>query len=145
MTQFRNTLDPDVALDPPHGKSTFQRCVLDDGERRGNGQQIALHRDLIALRPLTAGKVVVGSAFDERRLVLRFGSTGDERLLVVNLGSTFDLARMSDPLVAPPAQNEWKVIWHSERPAYGGAGMPPLERLRWDIPGHSAVLFGTHA
>ncbi|MEX2273286.1 MAG: malto-oligosyltrehalose trehalohydrolase [Vicinamibacterales bacterium] len=147
MAQFRHILDPEIVLAVPHDKDTFVRCVLDDDERTGNSAEIALHRDLIALRqtdPVLAdgARVTDGSAFDADRLVLRFHAARRERLLVLNLGATFDLARASDPLVAPPAGGPWRVLWHSERPIYGGSGMPPLDARRWEIPGRAAVLLG---
>lgn len=151
MAQFRNTHDPDVSLPAPHDAATFERCILDEAERAGNATWLALHRDLIALRSsdpaLSApGRAADGAAIDAQRLVLRYGAdAGPDRLLVVNLGATFDLAGVSEPLIAPPAAGPWRVIWHSERPAYGGSGMPPLEPSRWEIPGQSAVLLGADA
>lgn len=151
MAQFRTTGDPDVVLHSAHDRETFEQCALDDEERDANRGTIALHRDLIAVRtgdPAlgASDRTVDGFAIDARSLVLRFGSPGvHDRLLVVNLGATFDLATVSDPLVAPPSEGAWRVVWHSERPAYGGAGMPPLEPLRWEIPGQSAVLLGVDA
>lgn len=150
MAQFRNTLDPDVTFARPHEAGVFERCRLDDAERDADGEAAALHRDLMALRAgdSTIGseaQAVDGAALDPQRLVLRMRGAGPDRLLVVNLGCTFELSRVSEPLIAPPASGPWEVLWHSERPAYGGSGLPPLEPLRWDIPGQSAVLFGAHA
>lgn len=148
--QFHRMRDAEVQafLPAPHDRATFDRCVLDDGERASNQEHLAFHRDLIALRHsdpaiASADRAVDGAAIDARRLVLRFGAPGaPDRLLVVNLGSTFDLSGVSEPLVAPPASGPWKVIWHSERPGYGGWGMQPVRRLRWEIPGQAAVLLG---
>lgn len=151
MRQFRNTADEDVDLPRPHDRSTFERCVLDDAERAGNDAAIALHRDLMRLRagdPVIGaeGTITDGAAIDPQRFLLRMRrAPAPDRLLVVNLGATFDLSRVSEPLVAPPASGPWRVLWHSERPQYGGSGMPPLEPLRWEIPGQSAVLLGDDA
>jgi maltooligosyltrehalose trehalohydrolase len=147
MRQFRCTRDPEVSLAPPHDRDTFERSALDDGERNGNAWHIALHRDLIALRTTdrvigSPGKTLDATALDSDRLLLRYRGADADRLLVVNLGNTFDLARAADPLVAPTARGPWRVSWHSERVAYRGTGLPPLEPKRWDIPGHSAVLLG---
>lgn len=147
LSQFRNTLDPDITLSSPHDRDTFARCILDAGERTGNLWQIALHRDLVELR---GGDRVIGggdttvdaAALDSRRLILRYRGRDADRLLAINLGSTFDLARAADPLVAPSARGAWRAIWHSERSEYRGAGLPPLEADRWEIPGQSAVLLG---
>lgn len=151
MTQFRNMLDTSVQLPSPHARDTFERSMLDDAEREGNVEAVAFHRDLMRLRASDAvigsgGRAYDGAAIDASRLVLRVrGAHAADRLLVVNLGATFDLSSVSDPLVAPPAQGPWRVLWHSERPEYGGGGMPPIEPLRWDIPGQSAVLLGADA
>ena len=137
----------DAALDPPHDPRTFSRSVLDDREREEHVESIALHRDLLRLRrddaTLSAeGRAIHGSALNDVRLLLRFEAPGaPARLLVVNLGQPFDLATVSDPLVVPSPAG-WRLVWHSERPAYGGAGMPPLEDERWEMPSHAAVLLG---
>lgn len=147
MLQFRNVGDPDLDLHAPHDREAFERCVLDDDERAANQSLTALHRDLLALRHgdavlRAASRTTDGAAIDAKRFVLRFAAGESHRLLVVNLDSGFDLSSVSEPLVAPPDARGWRVLWHSERPEYGGGGMPPLERLRWEIPGQSAVLLG---
>ncbi|MDQ3069235.1 MAG: malto-oligosyltrehalose trehalohydrolase [Acidobacteriota bacterium] len=150
LTQFRSSLDPEVEgiLPAPHDRSMFEACVLSAEERRTHAGAVALHTDLLRLRAtdpvLTASdRRMDGAAIDDQRLVLRFFSeTQGERLLVLNLGTTLDLAPVSEPLVAPPARAGWRTLWHSERPLYGGTGMPPIEPDRWEIPGFSAVLLG---
>ena len=147
LSQFRNTLDDGVALTAPHHRDTFARCILDDEERTGNSWQIALHRDLLALRATdrvigTPDKTVDAVSLDAHLLVLRYRSADADRLLAVNLGNTFNLARATEPLVAPTSRAPWRVLWHSERVEYRGAGLAPLEPERWEIPGHSAVLLG---
>ena len=148
VLQFRNIADPEIALHRPHDRAAFERCALDDREREADSPLTRLHRDLLHLRAAdavigAADRTTDGSAIDARRLVLRFSAReAGDRLLVVNLGDTFDLSSVSDPLVAPPASGPWQVLWHTERPAYGGSGMPPLEPLRWEMPGQSAVLLG---
>jgi maltooligosyltrehalose trehalohydrolase len=75
-------------------------------------------------------------------LLLRFfGERGDDRLLLVNLGTDLHLDPAPEPLLAPPANAEWRVLWSSESPEYGGVGTPDLEtESNWLIPGHAAVL-----
>ncbi|HEX6322557.1 MAG TPA: malto-oligosyltrehalose trehalohydrolase [Vicinamibacterales bacterium] len=162
LRQFRNIADEDIELPRPHDRETFERCVLDEEERRADGPAAALHRDLMRLRaddPVIGaqGTLTDGATIDPRRFVLRMrrdaalkgcatgGAAAPDRLLVVNLGAAFDLSRVSEPLVAPPASGPWRVLWHSERPHYEGSGMPPLEPLRWEIPGQAAVLLGDDA
>jgi maltooligosyltrehalose trehalohydrolase len=151
LRQFRNTADEDIELPSPHDPRTFESCVLDDAERAGNDAAIALHRDLMRLRagdPVIGadGTITDGATIDPQRFLLRMRrASAPDRLLVVNLGSAFDLSRVSEPLVAPPASGPWHVLWHSERPQYEGSGMPPLEPLRWEMPGQAAVLLGDDA
>ena len=45
------------------------------------------------------------------------------------------------PLLAPPAGQQWAILWSSEDPRYGGLGTPPLDTTEgWKIPGHAAVV-----
>jgi maltooligosyltrehalose trehalohydrolase len=79
----------------------------------------------------SAGDAAAATADGER-------SRGD-RLLVLNLGT--DLRLAPEPLLAPPVDMRWAVLWSSEDPRYGGNGMPPLEtEAHWYIPGHAAVV-----
>ena len=150
LRQFRNVLDAEVTLHAPHDRAIFERCKLDDDERHAHRAIVQLHRDLMALRAkdqtLSAEDGVFdAAAIDTRALVMRIEADGrPDRLLVVNFGPAFDVSGVSEPLVAPPDDRGWRVIWHSERPAYGGAGMAPPEPLRLEIPGQAAVLLGAH-
>ena len=38
--------------------------------------------------------------------------------------------RLPEPLLAPPAERAWDMLWSSEDPAYGGTGTPPLDTER---------------
>ncbi len=64
-----------------------------------------------------------------------------DRLLIVNLGADVHLKPAPEPLLAPPVECQWEVVWSSEDPRYGGTGTPPLETTEnWLIPGHAAVI-----
>jgi maltooligosyltrehalose trehalohydrolase len=86
------------------------------------------------------GAVIGGHAW-----VLRFFS-GDaagvtDRLLLVNLGTDLTLAPMPEPLLAPPEDRAWRILWSSEHPAYGGGGTPSLYREGiLHIAGESALV-----
>jgi len=133
----------------PGDPTTFARCKLDHGERERNGPILALHRDLLALRredPVLGTpdeSTVDGAVLAPRLFLLRSSRGPDERLLVVNLGEPALLTRMPEPLLAPPANTEWRVRWSSEDPAYGGLGMPEFAPTMegWTFPGGCAVLF----
>jgi maltooligosyltrehalose trehalohydrolase len=135
LAQFPSIADPDVValLAPPDDPATFERCKLDFSERKTHARAYAFYRDAIALRRHDAvfaqpagvdGAVLGASAF-----VLRlFGPAGDDRMILVNLGPDTHLARASEPLLAPPEERPWELLFSSEDPRYGGAGTPPLER-----------------
>ena len=66
---------------------------------------------------------------------------GDDRLLVVNLGRDLVLDPMPEPLMAPGENQVWRLLWSSEAPAYGGAGISPLDLDKKPfIPGHAAII-----
>ena len=62
-------------------------------------------------------------------------------LLIVNLGADLTLAPMPEPLLAPPEDRAWQILWSSESPSYGGGGTPPLYRDGvLHIAGESALV-----
>jgi maltooligosyltrehalose trehalohydrolase len=66
---------------------------------------------------------------------------GDDRLLVINFGSDLKFPTMPQPLLAPPPDRTWKVVWNSDLPCYGGRGECPLETDQgWFFPGESAYV-----
>jgi maltooligosyltrehalose trehalohydrolase len=107
-----------------------------------------MHRDLIKLRredPVfhqqTKG-AVDGAVLGENIFVLRFfGAAMGDRLMLANLGLDWHLEPAPEPLLAPPEGAEWKLLWSSENPAYGGSGTPTIEgEGGWRIPGHSTFV-----
>jgi hypothetical protein len=80
-----------------------------------------------------------GRAGDDARG--RAGDAGGDRLLIMNLGHDLQLASIADPLVAPPRDMCWEILWSSEDAAYGGAGAAPLDTgEQWHIPGHATLV-----
>jgi maltooligosyltrehalose trehalohydrolase len=156
MRQFPSAASRDLAADLPDASSpeTRRRCVLDDGERQSESPTWRLHRDLLRLRRserALAGPehFVDGTVLRTTAFALRFfaqdprvhGASLDDRLLVVNLGARAMLRTLPHPLVAPPNEKGWSILWSSDEPAYGGAGTPALETRRgWRLPAHAAVL-----
>jgi len=90
---------------------------------------------------------VEGAALAPRAFALRMTRGNDERLLVVNLGGPLKLTRMPEPLLAAPATKEWGMRWSSERPVYGGLGLPEFAPTMegWSFPGGCAVMFAPTA
>jgi maltooligosyltrehalose trehalohydrolase len=150
LSQFPGIAAADVqaCLADPGDPRTFERCKLDHGERERHAEASALCADLLRLRredgvfgarPRRAvdGAVLGGDAF-----VIRFfgDRPGDDRLLLVNLGRDLRAGEMPEPLLAPPEDRGWRVLWHSEAARYGGCGIGPVEHDDgWLIPGEAAV------
>jgi len=155
LAQFRSiaTREARAALAEPSAAETFERCKLDFSERERNRAAYDLHRDLLRLRRDDAAfsaqlpRGLDGAVLDREAFVLRFfggddggDGGGDDRLLFVNLGPDLNLNPAPEPLLAPPADTVWSILWSSEHPRYGGAGTPPLETdENWRVPGHAAV------
>lgn len=150
LRQFRSLALPKLQrrLPDPGARATFEASKLDWSEREANSHLLALHRDLIALRrsdPVFSeqGRYGMdGAVLGPDAFVLRWFDAGDDdRLLVVNLGRDLNFSPAPEPLLAPPADALWRILWSSSEPEYGGAGTPPLddEKQGWRIPAQCAV------
>jgi maltooligosyltrehalose trehalohydrolase len=154
LAQFPSLAGPEAqtALPDPADRLTFERCKLDLTERERHAAAYALHVDLLRLRkedPVFRGQGaggVDGAVLGTEALVLRFFGAGldpEDRLLCLNLGRDLDLGAVAEPLLAPPRDARWSLLWSSEALRYDGAGTPDLDpRERWRLPGHSALVFG---
>jgi maltooligosyltrehalose trehalohydrolase len=150
LAQFPSLASADVQalLADPASEETFRRSILDPGERQRHRQAHNLHRDLLRLRRsdpafrVPAAHSVEGAVLGPAAFVLRFlARPGADRLLLVNLGLQLHLEALPEPLLAPPEGREWRVLWSSEDPAYGGRGTPPVETEDgWHLPGRSAIV-----
>jgi maltooligosyltrehalose trehalohydrolase len=136
LAQFESATDARLqeTIAPPDSPRTFERCVLDHGERERNAHIVALHRDLIRMRrddpcfSLQRAGVCDGAVLSETAFVLRyFGANGDDRLVCVNLGPPLHLDPAPEPLLAPPDHSRWRTMWSSEDPCYGGLGTPSAD------------------
>jgi len=134
----------------PCSSASFERCRLDLSEREcGIHRRIYdLHCDLLKLRKdepafrAQKNRGVDGAVLSPQAFVLRFFvDDGNDRLLIVNLGTDLHLDPAPEPLLGPPADSEWKLLWSSEDPKYGGTGTPPPESDdNWQIPGNAAIV-----
>ncbi len=156
LSQFRSLATPEAqaSLCDPADPQTFHQCKLDFTERERNQGIYQMHRDLLNLRRNDRAfhaqrrSGVDGAVLDDEAFVLRFFGGGaddsnplDDRLLIVNLGRDLILNPAPEPLLAPPIDYGWKVLWSSENPRYGGLGTGPLETTEnWLIPGHAAIV-----
>lgn len=148
VSQFPSVAAPDAAdaLTDCRARATFEACQLDFGERERHAAAYALHIDLLRLRrdqPVFRQPAALdGAVLGAHAFVLRFfTATGDDRLLLVNLGGDLDYNPAPEPLLAPPPNRAWSVLWSSESPRYGGEGTPPIEtRANWILPGPAAFV-----
>jgi len=151
LAQFRSVATAGMAacLPDPVSEETFQRCKLDHDERQGARNQhiLNLHKDAIAMRRRDAAFAlpgqVDGAVLAEDTFLLRwFGpEAAEDRLLMVNFGRDHHLSPAPEPLLAPPLNMEWNVVWSTEDPRYGGCGVAEFETVEnWKIPGHAAAV-----
>ena len=150
LSQFPSVSDPEVqaVLPDPGDEATFRQCKLDFAGRQTNASVYEMHRDLLAIRRTdatiarAARAPIDGAVLSPDAFVLRYrGHTAGDRLLVVNLGPDLELSPLPEPLLAPPAGQQWVLQWSSESVAYGGLGRAPVRpHPSWHIPGETAVL-----
>ncbi|WP_243371684.1 malto-oligosyltrehalose trehalohydrolase [Geotalea sp. SG265] len=149
LSQFTNIASAEVieSLDSPAAFSTFERSCLHPEEREKHHRIFAMHRDLLRLRredvvfSAGASSFVDGAVLGPEGFVIRYLYGEEERLLLVNLGRELKLRPAPEPLLAPPGNGVWNVLWSSERPEYGGSGYPEPETENfWRILGHAAVV-----
>ncbi len=152
LGQFRSLALPEMwsCFADPCNENTFQRSKLDHSERE-LGQHRETHeliRDVLKLRredPVLRAQGaygVDGAVLNHDAFLLRyFAEDRDDRLVIVNFGRDLRLNPAPEPLLAPPAAQEWDVIWSSEGPHYGGCGVPPADTVEnWIIPGQSTLV-----
>jgi maltooligosyltrehalose trehalohydrolase len=153
LAQFPSIFSPEAqaCLADPGDVNTFERCKLDFSERISHGPIYAMHRDLLRLRREDEtlskqwGRGLDGAVLAPATFVLRyFGKMDDDRLLIVNLGADLRLSPLPEPLLAPPDELGWQMIWSSENPVYGGSGVSQLEtKEAWTIPAHAALVMSS--
>ena len=150
LAQFPSLATPEMQkrFVDPGDPATFERCKLDQSEREKHREIYDLHRDLLSLRRHDPAfraqqqRGLDGAALSSEAFLLRFfGGHSDDRLLLVNLGVDLHLDPAPEPLLAPPTDSEWNILWSSEDPKYGGIGTPALDtEANWRIPGHATVV-----
>jgi maltooligosyltrehalose trehalohydrolase len=150
LAQFPSllSLEAQACLADPGEMNTFERCKLDFSERITHGPIYAMHRDLLRLRRedetlrKQTGRGLDGAVLGPAAFVLRyFGKADDDRLLIVNLGADLQLSPLPEPLLAPPNECRWRLIWSSESPIYGGSGVARQETNEaWTIPSYAALV-----
>ncbi len=150
LSRFRSLAQPETQarIPRPDDPATFERSKLNLAEREQHIEAYRLHYDLLKLRredPVFRSQRVGGldgAVVGPHTFILRFfGKKGGDRLIFVNLGSDLHLDPAPEPLLAPPEEAVWQLLWSSEDPKYGGSGTPPLETAdNWRIPGQATVV-----
>jgi maltooligosyltrehalose trehalohydrolase len=148
LSQWRSLSERQVAYDDPSKQLTFDKCKLDWSERETHQEWLALHKDLLQLRrtePVFSrqDRNFDGAVLSSDAFVLRFFSPDytDDRLLIVNLGRDLFLNPSPEPLLGPPQDKRWNILWSSDDAKYLGNGTAPLDsELNWIIPAQCAVV-----
>jgi maltooligosyltrehalose trehalohydrolase len=153
LAQFPSLALPEMQtrLAAPAKRETFERSKLDFADRQRHAASYKLHRDLIWLRrrdavfSAQAAESVEGARLSDDAFVLRYlGGPAGDRLLLVNFGATLEIRAAPQPLLAPPEQRAWALLWSSEHPDYGGSGTPAVAiESGWRLPGESAVVMNS--
>ncbi|OHV82277.1 malto-oligosyltrehalose trehalohydrolase [Rhizobium sp. LCM 4573] len=155
LKQFPSLRGEDFArnMPVPGDPGTFERSKLDWSDWKKNAHVVALHRDLLNIRREQPAfdpnrSRVDGSILSDTAFLLRYlcNNAADERLLLINFGKDLMITSLPDPLLAPPEDMRWRVVWSSEDPVYGGSGVRPIDlQYHWTLTGDCALLLAaTH-
>src|SRR5262249_4743855 len=124
LSQFQGiaTREMMAALPESTALDTFERCTLDFGERERHHEIYRMHADLLAFRrrdPVLSAqrpRGLDGAVLGPEAFLLRFfdDEGGADRLLLVNLGCDLTMNPVPEPLLAPPAEMLWRILWSSD-------------------------------
>jgi len=150
LSQFPSIATPEgrAALTNPCDRSVFERSRLNLNERQDHHAIYDLHKDLLKLR---RGDTVFQRRRTERidavvltpdALAMRYyGEAEGDRLVVVNFGRDWQLCPVAEPLLAPPADCQWQLLWSSSHPKYGGSGTAEVQLSDgWRLPGETTFV-----
>ena len=150
LAQFPSYATAEVQdqIPDPRAEETFLRSKLDFSERETHVEVYRLHQDLLKLRredpilALQSREGIDGAVLGAQAFALWFfGKEGDDRLLLVNLGPDLDARPAPEPLLAAGTRDGWRLVWSSDDPRYGGAGIVhPRGPDGWRLTAGSAVF-----
>jgi maltooligosyltrehalose trehalohydrolase len=137
-------------LAEPGKEDTFLKSKLDFRERETNWRFGNMFQELVTLRKddvvfsWRGQGGVDGAVLSEEAFVLRFFGDGTDRLLLVNFGPDLLFAPAPEPLLAPPRQQDWEMIFSTDDPQYGGTGTSEVRLDQgWRIPAEAALAFAS--
>jgi maltooligosyltrehalose trehalohydrolase len=149
LHQFRCLRSPEMKLffADPGAVETFEACKLDWSEKEAHAEAFQFHRDLIRLRQedpvfsVQEAANVHGTVLAPEAFALRYaGLHSDDRLVLVNLGRDLVWTTSAYPLLAPPYGADWKLMFSTGDPKYGGPGVAAVDMREWHLPGHAALV-----
>ncbi|HZZ28816.1 MAG TPA: malto-oligosyltrehalose trehalohydrolase [Pirellulales bacterium] len=151
MSQFPSLSSQEAQrkLPNPTDPATFHRCKLNFADRETNRPLYDLHIDLLKLRRedsvfcrQQADALDTAILSTDCFLIRYFGGDGDDRVIIINFGQKLNYFPIAEPLLAPPADRRWQLLWNSNAPRYGGAGAVTQEtEAGWSIEGESTTVF----
>jgi len=137
-------------LAEPGREKTFVQSRLNLHERGENFRFYGMFKSLVDLRrndevfSLYGRMGIEGAELSDRAFVLRFFGHGQDRLLVVNLGADLHFAPAPEPLLAPPRDQDWDLIFSTEDPQYGGSGIARVQvDDGWRIQAETATVLAS--
>jgi maltooligosyltrehalose trehalohydrolase len=150
LSQFKSYAEytGHAGIPVPHALQTFLTCKLDHSEWDRNQAIVRLHHDLLKLRREDSvfsrqrsdwmhGAVLNLDAFALRYLT----ESDDDRLIVVNLGADLHPGSFPEPLIAPPPERKWELLWSSEAAEYGGCAAMPVDAVnQWYVYSQSMIV-----
>ena len=150
LSQFPNLADEESQrlLPNPSDPAVFQQCKLNFSEREANRHLYDLHIDLLKLRRKDAVFRKQDTALLETAvlsadcLVVRYlDSARQDRLVIANFGRDLRMVPIPEPLLAPPREYKWAILWNSNQRKYGGPGITAVEQeAGWSLPGEATVV-----
>jgi maltooligosyltrehalose trehalohydrolase len=150
LSQFPAIATPEgrAALTNPCDRSVFERSRLDLNERQAHHAIYDLHKDLLKLRhgdPVfqkhRSDRIDAAVLTPDALAVRYYGEAAGDRLVVVNFGRDWQLCPVAEPLLAPPANTEWELLWSSSHPKDGGSGTAEVQLTDgWRLPGETTFV-----
>jgi maltooligosyltrehalose trehalohydrolase len=150
MSQFPavSSKEAQQRLPNPTDPAIFQHCKLNFQERETHRPIYELHIDLLKLRredPVfrrqTADRLDTAILSPDCLAIRYFDDAKQDRLVIVNFGQKLNYSPIVAPLLAPPADCQWELMWNSNLQKYDGPGTATAESdVGWSVESESTVV-----